>query len=197
MPHWDRYSQLSDEYATEDLINDNPDKFDELFVKRIIPRRQVKKRLPFWNESLDLLKRSAYRSFAANLDFRKDGLRAHSKNYAAISRLHISAKDRKSIYDKGSALSPTEKDFSLLNEDFYFDKLLLATNALKKGKSAGPDEVLPELIINLGSMALRTFLKLINLTWKTRVPHQWRKVEEISLLKKGKPTNSLDNYRPI
>ncbi|GFQ88056.1 hypothetical protein TNCT_492331 [Trichonephila clavata] len=121
-----------------------------------------------------LSKGSAYRSFAANLDFRKDGPRAHrfvsrlnnekpshhwepvtangklltspteistalSKNYAAISRLHISAKDRKSIYDKGSAPRPTEQGFPLLNKDFSIDEPLLATNALKKGKSAGLD----------------------------------------------------------
>ncbi|GFR09177.1 hypothetical protein TNCT_656581 [Trichonephila clavata] len=60
---WDRYSRLSDEYVTEDLINDNPDKSAELFVKGIlrttkesIPRGQVKKHLPFWSEFLDLLK---------------------------------------------------------------------------------------------------------------------------------------------
>ncbi|GFV34894.1 hypothetical protein TNCV_1451961 [Trichonephila clavipes] len=111
---WDRYSQLSDEYVTEDIINDNPDKSADLFVKEIlraakesIPREQVKKHLPFWNKFLDLLKsernatrcraenshenadcillrkarvklkrtiilskRTTYRSFAVNLDFR-------------------------------------------------------------------------------------------------------------------------------
>ncbi|GFY59731.1 hypothetical protein TNIN_304141 [Trichonephila inaurata madagascariensis] len=93
------------------------------------------------------------RTFAANLDFRKDGPREHSfisrlnnekssqhwepitingklltsptkvatvfsKNHAAISRLHITAKNRKSIYDKGLAPSPTEPGFLLLNKNF-------------------------------------------------------------------------------
>ncbi|GFQ86007.1 hypothetical protein TNCT_9161 [Trichonephila clavata] len=270
----DGYSQLSDEYATGDLINDNPDKSYELFFKGIlredkesIPSGQVKKHLSFWNECLDLLKseRNAarcraenshniancillrkaqaklkraiilsktFRSFAANLDFRKYDPRANrfvsylnnekssqhsepipangklltirteiatalSKNYAAISRLYISARDRKAIYDKGPAPSPTEQDSPLLNKDFSYDELLFATNALKKGKFAGPDRVFLELIINLGSKVLRTFLKHINLTWKTRVPHQGRKAEVISLLKKGKPTNNLDSCRSI
>ncbi|GFW34751.1 hypothetical protein TNCV_953791 [Trichonephila clavipes] len=96
-----------------------------------------------------LSNRTTYRSFAANLDFRKYVRRAHSfisrlnnekssqhwepitingklltrptevatafnKNYAAISRLHITALNRKSIYDKGSAPSPTEQGFLLL-----------------------------------------------------------------------------------
>ncbi|GFY79418.1 putative rna-directed dna polymerase from transposon bs [Trichonephila inaurata madagascariensis] len=120
-----------------------------------------------------------------------------SKNNAAISRLHISAKDRRSIYDKGPVPSPTEQGSLLLNKDFSYDELLLATKSVKKGNFVGPDGVLPELIVNLGLLALRTFLKLINLTWKTRVPHQWRKAEVVSLLKNGKPTNSLDSYRPI
>ncbi|GFS53895.1 hypothetical protein TNIN_370941 [Trichonephila inaurata madagascariensis] len=218
-PRWNRYSQLSDKYVTEDLINDNPDKSDEFFVKGIlraakesIPREQVKKHLPFWNEFLDLLKsernaarcraenshniadrillrktqaklkraiiiskRTTYRSFAANLDFRTDGPRAHrfvshlnnenssqhwepitangklltrlteatalSKNYAAISKLHITAKDRKLIF--GPAPSPTEQGSLLLKMDFSYDELLLATNSMMKGKSTGPDGVLP------------------------------------------------------
>ncbi|GFX74266.1 hypothetical protein TNCV_838201 [Trichonephila clavipes] len=63
---------------------------------------------------------------------------------------------------------------------------------MKKGKSAGPDRALPELIPNLGSLTLRTFLELSNLTWKTRVPHQWRNAEVILLLK-----NCLDSYSHI
>ncbi|GFU25888.1 hypothetical protein TNCV_5104121 [Trichonephila clavipes] len=72
---WDRYSLLSDEYVTEDLINYNPDKSADLFVKGIlrsakesISRGQIKKHLPFWNEFLDLLKseRNAARCRAEN-----------------------------------------------------------------------------------------------------------------------------------
>ncbi|GFW54209.1 glycerol-3-phosphate dehydrogenase, mitochondrial [Trichonephila clavipes] len=244
-----RYSQLSDEYVTEDLINDNPEKSADLFVKRILcaaknafPGGQVKKHLPFWNEFLDFLKlkraiivsrKTTFRSFAANLDFRKDGPKTHkfvsnlnnekscqhwkpitvngklltspievvtalSKNYAAITHtVDFTAKNRKSIHDKGPATSPTEQGSLLLNKNFSYDELLLATNSMKKGKSARPDGVLPELIINLGSLALRTSVKHINITWETRVPHQCRKAEVISLLKKGKPANSLDSYRPI
>ncbi|GFY58596.1 hypothetical protein TNIN_17241 [Trichonephila inaurata madagascariensis] len=70
---------------------------------------------------------------------------ALSKNYAAISRLHITTKDRKSIYDKGPAPSPTEQSSLLLNKDFSYQELLVATSSMKKGKYAGPDGVLPEL----------------------------------------------------
>ncbi|GFR18981.1 hypothetical protein TNCT_476951, partial [Trichonephila clavata] len=66
---------------------------------------------------------------------------ALSKNYAAIRRLHISAKDRK------STPSTTEQGSPHLNEDFSYDELLLAVNALKKEKSTGADGVLLELII--------------------------------------------------
>lgn len=179
-----------------------------------------------------LSKRAAYRSFAAKLDFRKDGPKAHKfisclnnekssrhwepitlngkllsspkevatalcKNYASVSRLHISAKDRKLITNKGVPSCQNEQDYLLFNEKFSLNELLLAISTLKKGKSAGPDGIFPELITNLGPLALKTFLKLINLTWNTRVPHQWRKAEVISLLKKGKPSNKLNSYRPI
>ncbi|GFW17078.1 transposable element Tcb2 transposase [Trichonephila clavipes] len=64
-----------------------------------------------------------------------------SKNYAAISRLHITAKD-----DKVLVPSPTEQGC----KDFSYDELLLATSSMKKGNSAGCDVALSELIINLG-----------------------------------------------
>ncbi|GFY76227.1 hypothetical protein TNIN_19581 [Trichonephila inaurata madagascariensis] len=132
---WGRYSHLCDEYVTENLINDNPDKSADLFVKEFlraakesIPWGQVKKQLPFWNEFLDLVKsernaeryraensnnivncvllekaqaklkraiihskRTTYISFAANLDFRKDGPFAHMFVYLALrTKSHLS-----------------------------------------------------------------------------------------------------------
>ncbi|GFQ87845.1 hypothetical protein TNCT_554001 [Trichonephila clavata] len=92
------------------------------------------------------------------------------KNYAAIIRPYISSKDRKQTYEK----SPTSRPNGsfLLKNDFSYGELPLAASSMKKGKSAGHDEVLAELILHLVSLALRTFLNLINLTLKTRVPHQ-------------------------
>ncbi|GFR33200.1 hypothetical protein TNCT_642431 [Trichonephila clavata] len=103
---------------------------------------------------------------------------------------HITAKDQKSIYEKGFGPSPTEHtQYSLLLKKGLFFRRAASCSQLneKKGKSSKPDGVFSELIISLGSLALDTFLKLINLTWKTRVPHQWRKVVVILLLKEGKP----------
>lgn len=129
-----KYSQLSDYYVNEDLVNDNPDVYTDLFVtgilratKESIPRGQVKKHLPFWNESLDTLKaegntarfraknshnitdcillrqaqaklrcavilskRSAYRSFTAYLDFRRDGLKRTSSSPALTTKSRLS-----------------------------------------------------------------------------------------------------------
>ena len=274
--NWAKYSLLSDAYLPADLVNANPDASTELFVKGLlraanesIPKGQVKKYSPFWNCSLDRLKRDrnklrlqaershsiadctflrksqsklkravttakrhAYRSFVAKLDFRKDGPKAHkfisrlnndastrhwepitangklltspsdvasalSKHYAAISRLSVKAEERKAITQDEAPSCQTEEEYLLFSKDFTPDELTLAIATLKKGKSAGPDEVFPDLIKNLGPLALNTFLKLINLTWNTRVPHQWRKAVVMSLLKRGKPASNLSSYRPI
>ncbi|GFR33473.1 hypothetical protein TNCT_171091 [Trichonephila clavata] len=114
-----------------------------------------------------------------------------------MRRLHINATDRKSIYNIGPTPKAIERGSLLLNKDISYGEQLLETSSMKEEKSVGPDGALSELIINLCSLVLRIFLKLINLTWKTQVPHQWRKSRSYFVAEKKKPENSLDSYRPI
>ena len=118
------------------------------------------------------------------------------KHYAAVSRLQVSAVERKSITVKEAATCHTEQEHHWFHKEFSSDELDLAIASLRNGKSAGPDGIFPVFISHLGTMARATFLKLINLTWNSRVPHQWRKAEVIPLLK-GKPADDQSSYRPI
>jgi hypothetical protein len=64
------------------------------------------------------------------------------------------------------------------------EELKAALVTLKDGKSAGPDGIFPEFLLNMGHEAGKTLLKLANLTWKKGLPNQWRKSEIIPILKK-------------
>jgi hypothetical protein len=84
-----------------------------------------------------------------------------------------------------------------MNDDFKMEELKAALVTLKAGKSAGPNGIFPEFLLNMGHEAGKTFLKLANLTWKKGLPDQWRKSEIIPILKKGKPPTAAESYRPV
>ncbi|GFR28287.1 hypothetical protein TNCT_376831 [Trichonephila clavata] len=66
-----------------------------------------------------------------------------------------------------SDLKPQQNNSStdfqqLFNDDFNLEELRNGISTLVKGKSAGPDGILPELLINLGDSAKMTLLAFIN-----------------------------------
>ncbi|GFS42066.1 uncharacterized protein TNIN_241211 [Trichonephila inaurata madagascariensis] len=67
----------------------------------------------------------------------------------------------------------------------------------KKGKSAGPDDLLAELFLNLGKKAKLTLLHFYNVIWNASVSSDWRKFVIIPILKPLKPTDHPSSYRPI
>ena len=92
-------------------------------------------------------------------------------------------------------LNKTEQKICL--SDFSLSELEFALSNTKGKKAAGANAIYPELLKNLGNTAKLALLNLINLTWKTRGPQQWRKGEIISITKKGKPSDTPEGYRPI
>ena len=70
-------------------------------------------------------------------------------------------------------------------------------NALKRGKSAGHDNIPPGMLKD-GASELATPLSCImNLSLRTGVvPLKW-KIAKVTPIHKSGPTSSFDNYRPI
>ncbi|GIX83323.1 hypothetical protein CEXT_148171 [Caerostris extrusa] len=60
--------------------------------------------------------------------------------------------------------------YSLFNDDFSELELDVGLNGLDKGKSPGPDGILPEFLIYLGLLTRNTLLRLINFTWQSSLP---------------------------
>ncbi|GFS65478.1 hypothetical protein TNCV_2468811 [Trichonephila clavipes] len=123
-------------------------------AKESIPRGQVKKHLPFWNEFLGLLKseRNAARCRAENSHNIADCIllrKAQAKLKHAIilsrrttySNQQASHNRERSKIDLRLRSCPkpnSEQGSPFLNKDFCYDELLFATNSMEKGKFAGP-----------------------------------------------------------
>ncbi|GFQ67416.1 hypothetical protein TNCT_659791 [Trichonephila clavata] len=135
-----------------------------------VQRGQQKKYTPFWNENLQKLKkdRDEARKLARKTGLNKDcitllGTYARVSNYKP--NLKILKNDLKPQQNNNSA------DFQqLFNEDFNLEELRNGISTLVKGKSAGPDGILPEFLINLGDSAKMTLLAFINQTWENGLP---------------------------
>ena len=69
---------------------------------------------------------------------------------------------------------------------------------MKTKGAAGPDDIPPTFLKNLGPIALAKLLEIFNLSLESATcPQIWRKAIIIPLLKIGKPASKLDSYRPI
>jgi ribonuclease HI len=99
--------------------------------------------------------------------------------------------------------SKKEKITFISSHQSYYDapfsevELKHALRKMKNRKSPRPDKIHNEMLKHLGPVAMKTLLKLINLSWSTHVPAAWRKSELTPILKKGKINTAISSYRPI
>ena len=73
-----------------------------------------------------------------------------------------------------------------------------AMRLLKKNKSPGPDLIHNEMLMNLSPKGKEALLMLLNKTWKSgNIPKSWKIATVTPVLKKGKPADQPQSYRPI
>ncbi|GIY85184.1 RNA-directed DNA polymerase from mobile element jockey [Caerostris extrusa] len=86
----------------------------------------------------------------------------------------------------------------LFNDPITSSELLYAIQQLNFKKSAGPDGIHGEFIVNLGSCATKRLLHIFNLSWKLgRLPRQWKTAIVVPIRKPNKDAGSMGSYRPI
>ena len=69
---------------------------------------------------------------------------------------------------------------------------------LKMRKAPGQDKLHNEMLVNLDDSGRKVILRLINMTFdKGHIPKAWRNAVISPILKKGKPQEDLNSYRPI
>jgi ribonuclease HI len=125
---------------------------------------------------------------------------AFVQQYAEVSRLFIAPHEQ--IHRKKlSQQMRTTTDNELphwANDEFDMRELDVALSQIEEGKSAGPDEVEPQLLTNVPHNIKEHMLTCFNLSWRTgEVPSTWRQAEIIPIPKPGKDASQPTNYRPI
>ena len=65
-------------------------------------------------------------------------------------------------------------------------------------KAAGLDQVSNEMLVRLGERGRQRLLELINLSWsRGEMPAAWKKAVITPILKRGKPPEKVESFRPI
>jgi len=122
---------------------------------------------------------------------------AFMRQYAAVSRLKLDRTERmrKVLIRRRLAADSVDPESC---QPFSMDELTSALKAMKQKAAAGPDEIPPRFLKELGPLAANLLLNIFNQSWESGFcPQSWRDAEIVPLLKKGKPASSPDSYRPV
>ncbi|GFQ86914.1 uncharacterized protein TNCT_250481, partial [Trichonephila clavata] len=167
------------------------------FLEKLDLRRDGVKAHKFLSQlnNKNFLRNEPIKRGSKELTSDKDISSAFCGHYARVSNYRPNFKILKS--DLKPQQNNNSADFQqLLNDDFNLEELRNGISTLVKGKSAGPDGILPEFLINLGNSAKMTLLAFINQTWKNGLKSACRKAIIVPILKPNKPAENIDSYRP-
>ena len=93
---------------------------------------------------------------------------------------------------------PIREGADAFEKPFSLEELNTALKRLQNRKAPGTDDIKNELLKNLGKKARLIILNLINRTWKeSYLPSAWRTAIISPILKKDKPPDQPQSYRPI
>lgn len=85
-----------------------------------------------------------------------------------------------------------------LSRPFTVEEVNTALKMTKPNKAAGEDGILPEFLLNLGTMARLWIAKFATyILNSSKIPPEWTKSKIIALLKPSRPAADPKNYRPI
>ena len=118
-------------------------------------------------------------------------------HYAKVSNIKLSREDRRTNLTLRQHLTDPGANNQDV-EDFTLVELKKAIKKMKKKGAAGPDEIPPSFLKNLGTEAMKELLAIFNESLRSGTcPQIWRNAIIIPLLKAGKPASNLASFRPI
>ena len=122
---------------------------------------------------------------------------AFVNHYAKVSDLTFSKEDRNLNRNLRKRIDRSRTQDGQIT-DFTMHELTKAIKKMKKKGAAGPDDIPPVFLKNLGSDALNELLDIFNLSLHSAAcPQIWRNAIIIPILKAGKPASDLASFRPI
>ncbi|GFW24687.1 uncharacterized protein LOC103524116 [Trichonephila clavipes] len=198
-PFWnDKLQTLKEE---KDLARDRADSSGLLEDCILLRKKQAILKKEILNA-----KRVSFNKFLENFDYRKDGPKA----FRFISALNgkqmqpykqpmkVGGKILTSDLDIAKILKYYRKKWDrLFSAPFSDEEFQRVLQKLSRGKSARPDGILPEFILELGSKAKQTIFLFINKTWGGSFPSYWRKADVLPILRPKKDLTDIQSFRPI
>ena len=120
-------------------------------------------------------------------------------HFASISNAcKLSDQDKADIKELKEKEKAPSANQAIFEETFTLAELNRAMRKLKKRKAPGPDKLHNEMLIKLEKTGKQAILRLINHSWSTGViPKIWKNAILLPILKKGKPVEDFNSYRPI
>ena len=120
-------------------------------------------------------------------------------HFASISKASkLTQKDKADLKELKAKEKAPSANQAIFEEQFTMAELDRAMKKLKSRKSPGPDKLHNEMLVKLGPIGKRAILCLINLTWSTGIiPQNWKNAVLSPILKKNKPPEDFNSYRPI
>ena len=123
-----------------------------------------------------------------------------NKFFADVNKSHKRQKLDTALWKAAmsqSFSSPIE-DEVVFESPLSMKEMQAALEKLSNNKAAGTDNIRNEMLKQLGEGAKVHLLNFINQTWmKGELPSSWRTAIITPILKKGKPTEQPQSYRPI
>ena len=122
-----------------------------------------------------------------------------NKFFAGINKKGKQTRLCKAIKQLTRRLEKTPKaNLEVFEKDFSLAELKAALKKCKQRKAPGPDNITNEMILHLSNQSLLVVLDFINRTWRDgQLPKAWKKANIMPILKKDKPANQPQSYRPI
>ena len=120
-------------------------------------------------------------------------------HFASISKASmLTEKDKADLKELKAKEKAPSASQAIFEEEFTMTELNRAMKKLKQRKSPGPDKLHNEMLVKLGPTGRKAILCLINLSWrKGTIPQNWKNAILSPILKKNKPAEDLNSYRPI
>jgi len=122
-----------------------------------------------------------------------------NKHFASISKAStLSDQDKKKLKELKAKEKMPSASLQVFGDNFTLSELNRAMKKLKMRKAPGQDKIHNEMLANLDEHGRKVILSLINMTFKTGIiPKVWKNAVISPILKKGKPQEDLNSYRPI
>ena len=122
-----------------------------------------------------------------------------NKHFASISKAStLSDKDKDKLKELKAKEKMPSACLQVFGENFTLTELNRAMKKLKMRKAPGQDKLHNEMLVNLDESGRNVILRLINMTFDSgTIPKAWKNAVISPILKKGKPQEDLNSYRPI